>query len=139
MKDEFGHQVIEELASGRGPCRVSLKPFSVGIDKRLLLKHNPFLIDNAYNQPGPIFIHKNDVEPYDDVYRFPPEIKADREHFHLTLIGYNAAQKMVVSRLVGDHDIDDLIADIFESFPDAEYLHARSAEACCFICKIERA
>jgi len=31
-----------------------------------------------------------------------------------------------------------LIPKIFEKRPDIEYLHARSAEACCFICKIER-
>lgn len=136
--DNFGHEVIEQLATGRGPCRVSLKPFAVGTDMRLLLSHNPFLIDNAFNQPGPIFINKKDVEPYADIYRFPPEIKADKEHFHLTLIGYDALQMMVLSQLVGDDDVDELIVKIFNQHPEIMYLHARSAEACCYICKIER-
>ena len=26
-KDDFGHEVIEQTATGLGPCRVSLKPF----------------------------------------------------------------------------------------------------------------
>lgn len=137
--DDFGHQVTEQLATGRGPCRVSLQPFAVGKDKRLLLSHSPFSIDNAFNQPGPIFINKKDVEPYSDIYRFPPEIKAGKEHFHLTLIGYDALQMMVVSQLVGDDDVDELIIKIFEQYPEIEYLHARSAEACCYICRIERA
>ncbi|HNA01539.1 MAG TPA: DUF1203 domain-containing protein, partial [Ferruginibacter sp.] len=47
-KDDFGHEVIEQVAKGRGPCRVSLKPFTVGEDKRLLLAHSPFEIDNAF-------------------------------------------------------------------------------------------
>ena len=137
--DDFGHPVAEQLATGRGPCRVSLKPFEVGRDVRLLLSHSPFSIDNAFNQPGPIFINKKDVEPYSDIYRFPPEIKADKEHFHLTLIGYDALQMMVVSQLVGGDDVDELIIKIFEQYPQIEYLHARSAEACCYICRIERA
>jgi len=137
-KDDFGHEVIEQIATGKGPCRVSLKPFKVGEDVRLLISHSPFFVDNAFNQPGPVFIHKKEVEPYNDIYRFPPEIKADKESFHLTLIGYSKEQMMVFTQLVGDDDVDSLIPKIFEKRPDIEYLHARSAEACCFICKIER-
>ena len=137
-KDDFGHEVIEQVATGRGPCRVSLKPFAVGKDIWLLISHSPFKVDNAFNQPGPIFIHKEAVKAYKDVHRFPPEIKADKEHFLLTLIGYDELQMMVVSQLVGDDDVDELILKLFENYPEVAYLHARSAEACCFICKIER-
>ncbi len=137
-KDDFGHDIIKQIATGKGPCRVSLKPFAVGKDVRLLISHSPFAVDNAFNQTGPVFIHKEDVEPYSDIYRFPPEIKADKESFHLTLIGYTKEQMMVFTQLVGDDDVDLLIPKIFEARPDIEYLHARSAEASCFICKIER-
>ncbi len=136
--DDFGHNIIEQTATGRGPCRVSLKPFTPGVDKRLLLSHSPFAINNAFNQPGPIFIAADDVEEYTDIYRFPPEIKADKEHFHLTLIGYSTEQMMVHTELVGDRDVDNLIVQIFNEHPEVAYLQARSAEACCYICKIER-
>lgn len=138
-KDDFGHDVVEQIATGKGPCRVSLKPFRVGEDKRLLISHTPFTIDNAYNQPGPVFISKEHVEPYQDIYRFPPEIKADKKSFHITLIGYDKKQMMIYTQMVGENeDIDLLIEEIFEKNPEVEYLHARSSEACCFICKIER-
>ena len=137
-KDDFGHEVIEQIATGKGPCRVSLKPFKVGQDVRLLFSHSPFVVDNPFNQPGPVFIHKKEVEPYSDIYRFPPEIKADKESFPLTLIGYSKKQMMIFTQLVGNDDVDLLIPKIFEDRPDIEYLHARSAEASCFICKIER-
>ena len=139
--DDFGHEIVEEIATGRGPCRVSLKPFKTGEDRRLVLSHSPFQIDNAYNQPGPIFISADDeVEEYSDIHRFPVEIKNDKEHFTITLIGYNSNQKMNLTRLVGEtEDIDELINKIFEEKPEVEYLHARSAKACCYICKIERA
>jgi hypothetical protein len=137
-KDEFDHNVTEQLATGKGPCRVSLKPFAVGQDTRLLISHSPFNIDNAFNQPGPVFINKKEVAAYADVHRFPPEIKADKKSFPLSLIGYNKDQKMIFTQLVGDDDVDVLIAEIFETKPAVEYLHARNAQACCFICKIER-
>lgn len=137
-RDDFGHEVIEQLATGKGPCRVSLKPFAVGQDIRLLISHSPFAVDNAFNQPGPVFIHKKDVEPYSDIHRFPPEIKADKKSFHLTLIGYTKRQMMTFTQLVGDDDVDLLIPKLFEERPEIEYLHARSAQASCFICKIER-
>jgi hypothetical protein len=137
-KDDFGNAPIEQIATGKGPCRISLKPFAVGEDVRLLVAHSPFDIANAFNQVGPIFIHKKDVEPYQNVHYFPPEIKADKENFPLSLIGYNKEQRMVFTKLVGDDDVDLLIRNIFENENNVEYLHARNAEACCFICKIER-
>ncbi len=137
-KDEFGHPVIEQIATGSGPCRVSLKPFEKGVDKRLLISHSPFDIDNAYNQPGPVFINKEEVEEYTDIHRFPPEIKANKKSFPLSLVGYNKDQLMVFTQLVGDDDVDELISHIFENNTGIAYLHARNAQACCYICKIER-
>lgn len=137
--DEFGNEVIEQVATGYGPCRVSLKPFEPGVDRRLLFSHSPFAERNAFNQNGPIFIHAQAVEPYSDIHRFPPAIKADKVNFPLSLIGYNARQKMVFTKLVGDADVDELIVQIFNAHPEVDFLHARNAEACCYICKIERA
>jgi len=138
MKDDFGHEVRIQLATGRGPCRVSLKAFEVGKDERLLFSHSPFEIENAFNQPGPVFIHKKDVNAYEDIHNFPPEIKANNESFPLSLIGYSKDQQMNLTLLVGDKDVDDLIVEIFNDHPEVEYLHARNARACCYICKIER-
>jgi Protein of unknown function (DUF1203) len=138
MKDDYKNEVLEKLATGYGPCRVSLEPFVPGEDMRLIFSHSPFKINNAFNQPGPIFIHKKEAQPYADVHRFPPRIKADPKNFPLTLIGYSRGQKMVFAKLVGDADVDELIPQIFDAHPEVAYLHARNAEACCFICAIER-
>lgn len=136
--DDFGHEIVEQVATGSGPCRVSLKPFVKGKDHRLLLSHSPFAVDNAFNQPGPIFINSEIVEPYSDVHRFPPEIKANKISFPLSLIGYSHDQQMLLTELVGDRDVDDLIREIFDRHPEVEFLHARNAKACCYICRIER-
>ncbi|UII34657.1 DUF1203 domain-containing protein [Fulvivirga ulvae] len=136
--DAFGIEVTEEIAAGTGPCRLSLKPFKPGVDRRLLFLHSPFEQNNAFNQSGPVFVNAADVEPYADVHKFPKEIKADPVNFPLTLIGYNTAQRMVLTKLVGTNDVDVLISEIFESTLDVEYLHVRNAEAGCYICKVER-
>jgi hypothetical protein len=139
-RDDFGNQPLEQVAGGYGPCRVSLKPFVPGVDRRVLISHSPFVVNNAFNQPGPVFFNAaEDVEEYADVRRFPPEIKADRVNFPLTLIGYSADQRMVFTQLVGDSDVDELIEKVFAQRDDITYLHARNAEAGCFICRIERA
>lgn len=137
-KDESDNSVIEEVATGIGPCRVSLRTFRVGIDERLLFSYSPFSIDNPFNQYGPVFIHKKDVKEYSDIYTFPPAIKSDPENFPLTLIGYDKNQLMNYSKRVGDEDVDKLISNIFSNHDEVKYLHARNSEACCFICKIER-
>ena len=138
-RDTFGHEIVEQVATGYGPCRVSLRPFAVGVDRRILISHSPFEVANAFNQPGPVFFHSEEVDEYPDVHRFPPEIKADPVNFPLTLIGYDNEQRMVFAELVGDRDVDEVIKQIFDEHDDIEYLHARNAEPACFICKIERA
>jgi hypothetical protein len=138
MRDDFGNEVYEQIATGAGPCRVSLKPFRVGEEARLVLSHSPFTLKNAFNQAGPIFINKEAVEEYQDIHRFPPEIKADKQNFPLSLIGYSHDQRMIFSRLVGEADIEDLIEEVFAQYAEIAYLHARNAEACCYICTIER-
>jgi hypothetical protein len=138
QKDYYGNVLLEEIATGYGPCRISLTPFKPGEDTRILFSHSPFEIKNAFDQPGPVFIHKKEVRAYNDVHRFPPAIKADKKHFPLTLIGYNRVQKMIFTQLVGDLDVDVLIEQVFKEQEEVEFLHARNAEAGCFICRIER-
>jgi len=137
-KDDFGHDVIEQIATGAGPCRISLKPFVKGVDKRLLFTHSPFEMDNVYDQPGPVFINADNVEEYSDIYRFPPEIKANKKSFPLSLIGYSKDQMMVFTKMVGDNDVDEMITEIFDQHPEVNYLHARNSQACCYICRIDR-
>jgi Protein of unknown function (DUF1203) len=137
-KDLFGNHVMVQTANGRGPCRQSLKPFVPGKDKRILFVYSPFDKPGLYAESGPVFINESPVETYSDIYRFPPEIKADKASFPLSLIGYNKNDMMVFTKLVGDEDADNLIEEIFNEQPKVAYMHARNSEACCFICKIER-
>lgn len=138
QRDAFGNTIIEQLATGYGPCRVSLRPFIPNQDKRLLFSYSPFCIANAFNQNGPVFISSEAVAPYSDLDQFPPAIKADKINFPLSLIGYSSDQRMVYTQLVGEADVDELIDSIFARQTEVAFLHARNAEAQCFICQINR-
>lgn len=138
-QDDYGNAVVEQVATGYGPCRVSLRPFAPGQDRRLLFSYSPFEQANAFNQNGPVFIAATEVAPYATTDRFPPELKADKVNFPLSLVGYSADQRMVFTRLVGEADVDELIEQVLATNPDIAYLHARNAEAQCFICQINRA
>jgi hypothetical protein len=41
-EDDFGNEIEEQIAGGYGPCRVSLRPFVPGVDRRILVGHSPF-------------------------------------------------------------------------------------------------
>jgi Protein of unknown function (DUF1203) len=138
MKDDFGNDALLQLANGKGPCRQSLRPFKTGEDKRILFAYSPFNKPGLYAESGPVFIQAAAVESYSDIYHFPPEIKADKKSFPLSLIGYNENDMMVYTKQVGDADVDELIEKIFTERPEVAYMHARNSEACCFICAIER-
>jgi hypothetical protein len=58
-RDAFNHEELNELATGLGPCRF-LQPFQ--LKRYSNTKYSPFEIDNAYNQSGPVFIQKDEVE-----------------------------------------------------------------------------
>lgn len=79
-RDAFENLVLEQIATGYGPCRLSLEPFQPGADHR-----------------------------------------------------------MNFTQLVGNQDVDVLIRIVFDGRPDVAYLHMRNAEACCYICAVERA
>ncbi|MGE0126978.1 MAG: DUF1203 domain-containing protein [Blastocatellales bacterium] len=137
LVDDSGHQLNATPAGdGRGPCRSCLRPF-IPADMRILFSYSPNDSDTPYSEIGPIYIHENECEPYQDVYRFPEEIEADNVSFPLTLRCYDSNQIMVHAELARGKNLEGLIESLFEN-PGVEYLHARNAEYGCFIAKIER-
>lgn len=137
-RDDFGNDVVDQVATGYGPCRLTLTAFEPGVDRRLLFSYSPFAQEGLYAEKGPVFISDTHTAPYADVHRFPPEIKADPVNFPLSLLGYTPDHRMNFTRLVGDQDVDVLIGETFDKHPEVAYLHVRNAEACCYICAVER-
>jgi hypothetical protein len=63
---QYGHPAHVEVATGYGPCRLRLQTFSVGHEERLLFTYQPFADEAALPAPGPVFIHHQPCERYDE-------------------------------------------------------------------------
>jgi hypothetical protein len=127
----YGHPAHHEIATGTGPCRCCLRPFTPGVDERLLFTYRPAGDESSLMAPGPIYIHAAHCESYAGV-DFPVELRALPLAFEARAAG---------SRVVGltrATAVDAQIAQFFESRETA-WLHVRHAEAGCFIARVDRA
>jgi hypothetical protein len=130
---QYGHPAHSELASGYGPCRVCLRRFRQGEERRLLFTYNPFdkLVD--YPSPGPIFIHESECRPFDEPSKFPPEVRT----LPLMLEAYECDRRLLLHEPVREDELDSTISRLL-AVPSVEYLHVRNREAGCYIARIER-
>jgi hypothetical protein len=135
MVDDFGHQLSVSVATktDNGPCRSCLTVFRPG-EGRILFSFAPNEHNHPYNEVGPIYIHEKECRPYADEQAFPVELRTRQP---LTLRCYNDDGIMVGGELVGERDVEDVIAALFQK-PNVKYLHARTATVGCFIARVER-
>lgn len=127
---QYGHPAHVETAAGAGPCRQCLKPFREGEEQRILFTYQPFP-SPALPAPGPVFIHRDSCERYDEL-GFPEELR----RIPLVLEGYDVGGMLLSQRRVGEMPVEDLLKEQLAE-PGVEYLHLRNAEAGCFIARVQ--
>lgn len=130
----YGHPVHSEIATGYGPCRVCLRDFKIGVDRRLLFTHDPFFRVEPFPLPGPVFIHETECDRHPEDGGFPVDLLAHR----LTLLAYGRGRVLRAEERVQAPDIPTVLSDLL-SRPDVDYLHVRDTEAGCYDFRIERA
>lgn len=127
----YGHPAHVEVARGYGPCRLCLRTFRKGEEKRLLFTHNPFPGDADLPSPGPIFIHYTACARF-EAAGFPPGLR----DLPLTVEGYDA-HGVTRARVIVAGDPETAIASALER-PEVAYAHLRNTDAGCFVARIER-
>ena len=130
----YGHPVHAEVATGYGPCRLCLRDFEVGVDRRLLFTLDPFHGLEAYPLPGPVFIHEETCGRYPEQAGFPAGL---RSH-DLTLAAYARGRVLRAEERVGGAEVEDAIGRLLAR-ADVDYLHVRDTAAGCYDLRIERA
>lgn len=130
----YGHPVHAEVATGYGPCRVCLRPFVEGEERRLLFTHDPFAGREPYPLPGPIFIHERVCAPPADPSRFPDELR----FIPLTLNAYGPGRRVLGQQRLEDGTVEGAADGLFAD-PAVAYIHVRNTEAGCYIATLERA
>lgn len=129
---QYGHPAFGDVAKGYGPCRRCLKTFVAGADERILFTYNAFENLSKLPLPSPVFIHKNECEPFAGE-GFPPELI----DLPLLLEGYGAESALVKRETFESERFENQIAEIFAR-EDVRYINLRNSEAGCFVARIER-
>ncbi|HTH65422.1 MAG TPA: DUF1203 domain-containing protein [Gemmatimonadales bacterium] len=128
------HPTHVEIARGHGPCRLCLRAFAVGEDRRLLFTLDPFAGLEPLPLPGPVFIHEAACARHAEDAGFPEDIRTRQ----LTIQAYGAGRRLVGEEFLQDGNVDAVI-DRLLARPDVLYLHVRDTAAGCYDFRVERA
>jgi hypothetical protein len=129
-KDRFGHDLC--VTSTQAPCRVCLR-ISRGPERLILLSYQPLPDSGPYAEIGPIFVHADPCEPYDDFETFPPDFAERR----LVLRAYSREGR-IVDALVADAGTASQLATAWLSDDGVAEVHVRHESYTCYAFKIVR-
>jgi hypothetical protein len=129
----YGHPVYSELATGYGPCRLCLRDFVVGTDRRLLFTHDPFYRIGEFPLPGPVFIHEAECTRHPEGGGFPEDLLTHK----LTLTAYGRGRILRAEERVEGPSIEPAVSRLLAR-PDVDYLHVSDTDAGCYDFRIER-
>jgi hypothetical protein len=128
------HPTYTDVARGHGPCRLCLRAFNVGRDRRILFTLDPFAGLESEPLPGPVFIHDTACVRHAEDAGFPGDIRGRA----LTLQGYGSGRRLAVEEHAHNGTVDAAIERLLIR-SDVAYIHVRDTEAGCYDCRIERA
>lgn len=135
--DANGHSPERHVSDGPGnPCRHCLDDVAQG-EPMLILGYRPFPAPQPYAEVGPIFLHANSCDRYDETAGVPPIF---RDVETLLIRGYGRDDRIVygTGRVVAAADLVEQATALLER-PDIAYAHVRSATNNCYQCRVERA
>jgi hypothetical protein len=130
----YGHPVHSEIATGYGPCRLCLRDFEVGVERRLLFTLDPFHGLEPFPLPGPVFIHEVECDRYPEYGGFPEDLLSH----DLTLVAYGRGKIHREETRVTNGAVESALERLL-SRSDVDYVHVRDTEAGCYDLRIERA
>jgi Protein of unknown function (DUF1203) len=132
ISPQYKHTAFASIATGYGPCRSCLKVFDEGCEERILFTYNSFEGLSSLPLPSPIFIHKNDCEPFSGE-GFPQDLI----DLPLLFEAFGENSELIKREKVERRKIDEQIKACL-NLPKVRYVNIRNAEAGCFIARIER-
>jgi len=130
----YGHPTHTEVATGHGPCRHCLRTFGIGEERRTLFTYDPFHGLEPLPLPGPVFIHAEACERYDESGGFPSDLLVHP----LTLVAYGDGRRTLDELHVSGDDVQPALERLFD-LPAVRYVHVRDWSAGCYDLRVERA
>jgi len=130
----YGHPVHGEVATGYGPCRLCLRDFEVGVDRRLLFTLDPFHGLEEFPLPGPVFLHEEDCDRHPENGGFPEDLLSHG----LTLAAYAKGRFLRAEERVAGPEVVPALERLLGR-GDVDYVHVRDTAAGCYDLRVERA
>ena len=127
----YGHPAHAEVATGCGPCRSCLQTFREGEERRILFTYDAFSGLETLPLPGPVFLHEEVCERYDEDRGFPEGLR----FLSLTFNAYGSGRKLMDQVYATGLEIDGLL-DRLLALPGLAYVHVRNTEAGCYVATI---
>jgi Protein of unknown function (DUF1203) len=132
ISPQYKHTAFASIATGYGPCRLCLKIFDEGNEERILFTYNSFEGLSDLPLPSPIFIHKDDCQPFSEE-GFP----RDLVNLPLLFEAFGDNSELVKREKMETEDIKTQIDKLLES-ESVKYINIRNSEAGCFVARIAR-
>lgn len=129
----YGHPGFVEIANGYGPCRVCLRRFDEGAERRIGFTYDAFSDIEDQPLPGPVFIHEDACERHPEADGFPEDLR----QIPMTLDGYALTRRLVAREHVTNGTTEPVIERLLEN-PDIDYVQVHNREVGCFLFRIER-
>ena len=130
----YGHPVTAKVATGLGPCRHCLQPFTVGEEVRLLFTLDPFDGVASIPQPGPVFLHEEACERYAEGDGYPEGLL----QLGALLDGYDAEQMIRRREIVAKYLSPEPLMWEMLMDPLVRYVFVRDPNAGCYRMRVER-
>jgi len=105
----------------------------VGEEMRTLFTCDPFYKLADVPLPGPVFIHTELCERFDEEGGYPVELL----RYPVVLDGYDSEQGLVVQRKAAGGNHEMVLAEMFQDVA-VQYVLVRDLEAGCFDFRVER-
>jgi hypothetical protein len=132
-RDAFGNALTVLRDGQPHQCRVCLQ-LSLAEEGVILLAYRPFPSNQPYAEVGPIFVHEQDCDSYQDVWAYPPGFPRKA----VVLRAYNDREQIVGAQAVGERRVEEVIKEMFDD-QGTTYLHARNLGYGCYMFRIDRA
>ena len=129
---DLGPRGRHAAATGFGPCRLCLRTFREGEEDRILFTHDTYAGVSEFAQPGPVFIHADECEPYDG-HGFPAALSELELTFEAVALGPRVVE---LERTTGA-DAEPTVARLL-GLPEVDYVNVRNTGAGCFVARVER-
>jgi Protein of unknown function (DUF1203) len=129
----YGFPAHEEVATDVAPCRHCLRTFKVGAERSILFTYDRFRDVESLPQPGPIYIHAEHCERYDEKGGVPEELRDSPR----TLEAYARGRNLAAQEYVTDGKFEPAVDRLLER-PEVDYIQVQSSTAGCFTFRMER-